>query len=70
MQTTTNRFDIDVMARNTIPVLNRLISICKDGYFGFLTAANDVGTPACRTLFLTYAEQRKRQMTARMHRRP
>jgi uncharacterized protein (TIGR02284 family) len=58
MQTTSSTIDRDVLARNTIPVLNRLISICKDGYYGFRTAANDVRTPACRTLFLTYAEQR------------
>ena len=49
---------IDDVTKNTIPVLNRLISICKDGQYGFLTASNDVMTPACKTLFQTYARQR------------
>ena len=49
---------IDDVTKNTIPVLNRLISICKDGQYGFLTATNDVKTPACKTLFQTYARQR------------
>ena len=57
MQTVTPK--IDDVTKNTIPVLNRLISICKDGQFGFLTAANDVKTPACKSLFLTYARQRE-----------
>jgi uncharacterized protein (TIGR02284 family) len=45
-------------AIETIPVLNHLITVCKDGELGFRSAAEDVGSPACRDLFFTYAQQR------------
>jgi uncharacterized protein (TIGR02284 family) len=41
-----------------IPRLNRLITICKDGEFGFKTAAEDVRVPELQTLFRRYAAQR------------
>jgi uncharacterized protein (TIGR02284 family) len=45
-------------ARNLTPLLNHLISICKDGELGFRTAADDVAMPACKNLLLTYSQQR------------
>lgn len=41
-----------------VPVINHLIRICKDGEYGFRTAAVDVKSPACANLFATYAQQR------------
>lgn len=47
------------VSKSTIPVLNRLISVCKDGEYGFATAAEAVRTPACKTLLTAYARQRR-----------
>ena len=45
-------------AREIVPVLDYLISICMDGYYGYRTAAADVSGPACRDLFTCYSVQR------------
>src|SRR5688572_20138039 len=39
--------------------LNRLIDTCRDGERGFRYAANHVGNPTVKTLFLNIASQRE-----------
>jgi uncharacterized protein (TIGR02284 family) len=51
-------FEPSVAAAEVVPVLNHLISICKDGQYGYRTAAADVKTPACKDLLAVYATQR------------
>lgn len=43
---------------NAISTLNNLIETCKDGEYGFRTAAEGVKKGELRTLFNTYAQQR------------
>jgi uncharacterized protein (TIGR02284 family) len=43
---------------NAISTLNNLIETCKDGEYGFRTAAEGIKNGELKTLFNTYAQQR------------